>query len=134
MWTLFVMKNIGIKRVDMDENTTTNHKAEVSSRCPSSQGVEEWWVACDYVESREAMRHWWENVSIKTKLAQREAFIYSMRIKGVGYKDIMALRFLLRMERTQIVMSWVGWFGRFKWCKTGLKANLSSFPSSRRCS
>ena len=60
------------------------------------------------------MRHWWENVSIKTKLAQREVFIYSMWIKGVGYKDIVAFRVLLRRERTQIVMSWVGWFGRFK--------------------
>jgi len=78
------MKNIGIKRVGMDENTTTNHEADVSSRCPFIRGVEEWWVSCSYVESRGVMRHWWDNVSIKTKLAQREAFIYSVRMKVSG--------------------------------------------------
>ena len=44
------------------------------------------------------MGHWWENVTIKIKLTQREAFIYSMRIKVVGYKDIMALRVFLSKE------------------------------------
>ena len=37
--TLRNEKNIGIKRVGMDENTTRKHEADVSSRCPSSEGL-----------------------------------------------------------------------------------------------
>ena len=118
----------------MGENGTTNHEADVSSGCPSTEGVEELWVACDLCREQRSCEALVKNANIKTKLVQREAFIYALRIKGVGYKDFTALFVLLGRERMQIVMLWLGWFARLKWYETCLEAYLSSFRISRRCS
>ena len=37
-------------------------------------------------------------------------------------------------ERPQIVMMWVEWFRRLKWCPTGLEAFLLFYSTSRRYS
>lgn len=41
----------------------------------------------DFVQlcrEQRSYRHWWDNVNIQLKLAQREAFIYSVRMKVSG--------------------------------------------------